>query len=161
MRPYLLACCLALGSSAEAADLYRWVDDQGRTQLSDVVPEKYRTVATKIDFKHFELTDAQRAEADARAARARQRTVEAAASQPKTRNQVDPPPVSSLGVAPKPKTQATGDKLDCESQWRLYRESLACFAPYYRANHSLRSEAFENCTELRDPSDKCSISSAP
>ena len=51
-----------------AADVFRWVDENGRTQISDMVPEKYRKSAVKIDSYRYELSAEQRAEVDARAA---------------------------------------------------------------------------------------------
>lgn len=41
----VLGSVAALGS-VQAADIYRWVDEQGRTHLSDVVPDRYRDSAT-------------------------------------------------------------------------------------------------------------------
>src|SRR5262245_969082 len=47
---------------AHSADIYRWVDEQGRTHISDTVPERYRGVATRLDAKPIEPTAQQRAE---------------------------------------------------------------------------------------------------
>ena len=40
----LLAC-----SSLQAADVYVWTDESGRRQISDVVPDKVRAKARKVD----------------------------------------------------------------------------------------------------------------
>lgn len=54
--------------------------------------------------------------------------------------------------APAPKE---GD--DCATLRRLYRESLACFAPYVLANGATRAEAFQTCTVRPDPAPVCGI----
>ena len=35
--------------AAGAAEIYRWVDDKGVTNVSDVVPEKYKKVAQRVE----------------------------------------------------------------------------------------------------------------
>ena len=39
----------ALALPAYAADIYRWTDDTGRVNYGNVVPERYKTYARKID----------------------------------------------------------------------------------------------------------------
>mgnify|MGYP001767041620 CR=1 FL=1 len=68
----VLAASLAFG--AGATDIYRWVDENGRTHLSDVVPERYRDTATRVDSRSHELTPEQRREARERAAGEAERT---------------------------------------------------------------------------------------
>ena len=67
----VMAACLAFGASA--TDIYRWVDENGRTHLSDVVPERYRDAATRIDSRSHELTPEQQREARERSAREAER----------------------------------------------------------------------------------------
>lgn len=38
----------SLSCPALAADIYRWVDEQGRTQYSDSVPDRYKNSASKV-----------------------------------------------------------------------------------------------------------------
>jgi hypothetical protein len=42
-----LALLLAGVDAARAVDMSRWVDEQGRTQVSDVVPDRYRASARR------------------------------------------------------------------------------------------------------------------
>jgi len=42
-------------------------------------------------------------------------------------------------------------KLSCEEQWRLYRESEACFARYRTSKKALRPEAHSRCKEMLQP----------
>lgn len=48
VRIAVIALALA-SSSLQAADVYVWVDESGRRQISDVVPEKYRARARKVE----------------------------------------------------------------------------------------------------------------
>lgn len=50
-------------SIANATDIYRWVDDQGRIHIADSIPEHYRSNATRIDSKQFELSESERSAA--------------------------------------------------------------------------------------------------
>jgi hypothetical protein len=43
----LLLCALAL--PALATDIYRWTDETGRVNYGNVVPDRFKRVATKID----------------------------------------------------------------------------------------------------------------
>ena len=42
-------------------------------------------------------------------------------------------------------------KLSCEEQWKLYRESEACFARYRTNKKALRPEAHARCREMLQP----------
>jgi hypothetical protein len=45
----MVACGVLVSVASWAGDLYRWVDDQGKAQLSQTVPEKYRQSAVRVD----------------------------------------------------------------------------------------------------------------
>src|SRR5436190_857249 len=66
----LAALALAWCSCAGAADIYKWVDKDGRTQLSDKVPEEYKDKAVKVDRAPEPTAEEKRA-AEGRAARDR------------------------------------------------------------------------------------------
>jgi hypothetical protein len=149
LKPYVLltlAICLH-ASPVAAGDIYRWVDDAGRTQLSDVVPEKYRAKAQRIDSKQFELSPAQRAEAAARAARERAALAAAGASAVRAAQ-----PPASAPSAPRPMESAGSE---CERLWQAYRAAQECFAPYQRRNAGVAVEAFQKCPIVDNPSQKC------
>jgi hypothetical protein len=59
------------------------------------------------------------------------------------------PAVPSVSV-PKPMSAAE-KKARCEKEWKKYRESEACFAPYRLANGGIKAEAFKHCTEIKQP----------
>ncbi len=48
VRIPIIALALAC-SSLQAADIYVWVDESGRRQISDAVPDKYRARARKVE----------------------------------------------------------------------------------------------------------------
>ncbi len=69
---------------------------------------------------------------------------------------------ADTGDAPaQPERPASGQpgveerKADCRARYQQYRDSVACFAPYWRGTH-LDSEAYNHCTEVKQPTD-CSI----
>jgi len=143
-------------SIAQAADIYQWVDESGRTHLSDVVPEKYKHSAKRVDSRLFEVSPQQRAEAEARAARERDQAAKGATEAPAG---VRGERAAALGGAAAASAAASagapGNASDCASLRRQYAESQACFAPFLNVNGSYKPGAFEKCTQLPDPSPKC------
>jgi hypothetical protein len=59
-------------------------------------------------------------------------------------------PVVPSVSTPKP-LSAAEKKARCEKEWKKYRESQACFAPYRLANGGLKAEAYKHCTEIKQP----------
>jgi hypothetical protein len=145
-------------SPLHAADIYRWVDENGQTHLSDTVPDKYRNSATRVDPGPTELTPEQQRETQDRAAREKART-EAEAQ----RRAPGVAPDAGGGTAPaapapaiKPAPPATTSDSNCPELLRRYRESQECFAPYRMANGAIRPEGFVLCGPgLPDPSGEC------
>lgn len=58
-RGWGLASLATLGP-LQAADIYRWVDEQGRTHLSDVVSDRWRDSAIRIDPRRVDAAAAAR-----------------------------------------------------------------------------------------------------
>jgi hypothetical protein len=140
---------LAFLGSLHAADLYRWVDESGRTHISDTVPEQYRKSATRTDARKFEVSDEQRREAEARAERDRAKV---RSNEEDRARAASPESGRPAPAAAGPKPAATSD---CAELHRRYRESLDCFAPYVMANGATKSEAYTKCTVVKDPSSQC------
>ena len=154
-RTIVLAGVLWL-SAAQATDIYQWVDESGRTHLSDVVPEKYKHSAKRVDSTRFEVSPRQRAEAEARAAREREQATKAAASAP------GGPRGERGAAADRPRrapaaASAPGNSADCASLRRQYAQSQECFAPFQNTNGSMKPGAYEKCAEVPDPSPKCGL----
>lgn len=136
-----------------AADIYRWVDENGRVSISDHVPARYRDVATKIDTSAADISDSQRRQALESADRERQRareSIETANTAP-----AQAKPVKAGELKPSPNVNES----ECDALIRAYRESGECFAPFkqYAADGSftMREEAYRYCTSIPAPFDKC------
>lgn len=138
-------------STAIAADIYRWVDEQGQTHVSDTVPPQYRQRATRVDTSASKVSDEQRAEAAARAAK------EKAAVTDNVRPDVpNPPQAVELSTYPKPGASGIDDKRARCAEWRrAYDRSQACFNQYRTITGAIRSEGYQVCTEVPDPSSEC------
>lgn len=145
MRKAILLAFALLSPPAGAADIYRWVDDNGKVHISDTVPEKYRKSAKRMDTGGSEVSPENRAAAEARAAADRERA-KASAAAAERRATRHPDPIA----VPKPPAET-----DCESAHRLYKESIDCFAPFITTRGSVKEEAFTFCTSLPDPSSRC------
>lgn len=135
-----------------AGDIYRWVDEQGHTHLSDAVPERYKAKATKIDSRRFEVSERDAQEAAARAAKERQRQAALEAE----RAQAAQRPASESGIfsAPPGKAADKAPATQCDRLWQEYFKSQECFAPYFTRN-GIKAEAFEHCKEVVSPDQQC------
>lgn len=154
----------ALSLPLYAADMYRWVDENGRTQLSDTVPEKYRKSAVKIDSRRYELSAEQRSEVDTRTAAAEKTRLEEAQRKKALADAAAaaasaPASAGSAGktAARKPAEAAT----DCATLQRLYRESEDCFALFKVVGGATKAEAFQKCTVAESPVTKCGAPQSP
>ncbi len=148
-----LAALLAFAAApALAGDIYKWVDETGRTQLSDSVPEKYKKSATRVDGSRYELTAQERAESSARLEK--ERAADAAKRKASAQTAAPSAAASASIVSSKQKSEAD-TKTDCETLRRLYRESQDCFAPYVTTGGATKAEGFQRCTPVLDPTAKC------
>jgi hypothetical protein len=137
------AFCLLAGTAAADATVYRWVDDSGRVNYSETVPERYRSVARPVAVPAAApAVEATRDDAGAAAA-----GKPASAAQPVARR---PPPALPKPPAKRP-TRVPDDRTDCDTWQRLYFESLDCFGPYRTVRGGIKPEAFERCNEVPEP----------
>ena len=139
-----------------AASICRWVDANGRTQMSDVVPDRYKESATCSDSRESELSPDQQREAARRAT-----------EQPsRLRHEIAQPPTPaasgasgttgehSLPMAKWP-TEVITETTDCQTRWRIYDESVACFGPYRTTQGATKPEGFDKCNDVPSPEIKC------
>jgi hypothetical protein len=160
-KRWMLLGCAMISVAAVAADMYRWVDENGRVSISDTVPAAYRDVATKIDTSASDISDSQRQKALERADQERQR-VQAGMDAAKTAK-----PQSAPIKAAEIKPPRSNSETDCEALIRAYRESQECFEPFklratdgtLREDGAVREEAFQYCTSLPSPFNQCALPS--
>ena len=172
LRNLILTGCLCMAlHPLQAADIYRWVDDQGQTQVSDVVPERYRDRASRINSRKFELTSEQKFEARDRAVyraqRARDENVlrrqaneEALAGEQK-RGDRAAQDLAHARAKTNPVTPAGNTNKQCDALWRHYNDGVACFGRFAAGNVGggsvrIRPEAYQFCTDAPLPPSSCS-----
>ena len=135
------ALCLLASAGAADTTVYRWVDDNGRVNYSETVPERYRSVAKPITVP----AAAPPAEVPRNTSSAATAGKPASAAQPAARR---PPPPKPAGKRP---ARMPDDSTDCETWQRLYFESIDCFGPYRTVRGGIKPEAFERCNEVPEP----------
>jgi hypothetical protein len=156
----LFAACL--WSAVGAGEIYRWVDERGVTNVSDVVPEKYKKVAQKVDTGPLEPDEATRREAVARAAAiasaAASGTGPAAAANARQGGSVATPLSASRSASSAASASASGDGDDCATLQRRYKESQDCYGPQPRTiTGAINGARSPQCTAVVDPSPKCGL----
>lgn len=147
---------LPLSTGAGATSICRWVNESGRTQIAEVVPEKYREVAVCTDSHKYELSPEQRRAAEKRAADDKARARQAAARPPEDRasNAPRPTPAASQPGAKRP-TEVVTDDTSCTTWWRIYDESVECFGPYRTTRGATKPAGFDKCNVVSSPEPKC------
>jgi hypothetical protein len=133
-------------SAAHAADIYRWVDEKGQTHVSDTVPPQYKQRATKVDTSVSKVSEQQRAEAAARAAKEKA----AVAGNNQQPDAAKSPATGELAADPKPGASGINDQRARCVEWRRsYEQSQDCFNQYRTVTGAIRSEGYQACTEVR------------
>lgn len=153
----LIAVALALLSPvARSTSICRWVDENGRTQISDVVPDKYKKSSTCSDSPKYELTPEQEREVERRAAEEQIRKRHEMADPP-TKAASGPPARTGAVYLPSAKrpTEVITDDTDCQTRWRLYDESVECFGPYRTTRGATKPEGFDKCNDIPSPEIMC------
>ena len=147
---------LLLSTCAGATSICRWVDERGRTQLAEVVPEKYKKVAICTDSRRYELSAEQRQAAERRVAEDKARARQAAAQPPANGASSAPRPASAAShPGAKRPTEVVTDATDCPTWWRIYDESVECFGPYRTTRGATKREGFDQCNVVASPEPKC------
>lgn len=155
LSPVAIALLL-LSTSAEATPICRWVDESGRTQIAEVVPERYRKVAVCTDSQRYELPPEQRRAAEQRVAEDKDRARKAAAQAPSDRASSAPrPPRAAAQAGAKRPTEVVTAETDCKTWWRIYDESVLCFGPYRTTRGATKPEGFDKCNVVASPEPKC------
>ena len=147
----LALALLCVTSACPAGVIYEWVDDGGRVHLSDVVPEKYQSLAKRVDSRQFEIPAAEQDEARRQAAKLKAQ----AASVPLPLRPADPAIRSGAASAPKSGAAASAAS-DCATWRRRFAISRDCFAGFQLPDGSLRPGAFQTCgNDVPNPEPVC------
>ena len=144
---------IALAAPGCAIEIFQWVDEAGKISMSDVVPEKYRATAKRVNSRKYELSDVERSDADARAAKEKSRADRIQVEMTEPPESPEPP---EKAVAPKP--VKTAKPVTCEQKWDAYHHSQECFAPFFirtGQGSSLRPEAYQACQVVESPAMVC------
>ncbi|HEY4372941.1 MAG TPA: DUF4124 domain-containing protein [Burkholderiales bacterium] len=126
-----LGVALALAGLAAHAEVYRWVDANGKTQFSDKPPPDQKNVK-QLDLKNAAVSPAAKAAAEQRAAADKARAQAPAA-----------PPTA--------KSDAKGKARDPDEGKSELQKSQECFARYRGPNGRPSPEAGQHCQEVKIP----------
>lgn len=148
MRAILVLVIFLVSTAAYGDKLYKWVDENGLVHYGDEVPQAQERNATEVDTRRTTVTDAQ--QRDAEAAYSRDKAWLDKSRKPAARN-APVAPASGVSQTTQDSHSPTDKKGRCEEEWRKYRESLDCFGPYRTVFGGIRAEAFEHCTEMKQP----------
>ena len=152
-----LAVLTLLGAAAvvNAADIYRWVDEHGRTHMADTVPERYKHSAKRLDGRKYELSEADKAAAHAARERMRAEQADEKARRSEAEAQKGAQaPAAMSGAKPGRPVEAAGT--ECDRLWRAYYASQACFGPWRTTD-----ESHARCKETVSPAQQCGPSRFP
>lgn len=144
-----------------AGDIYRWVDEQGRTHMADAVPERYKASATKINSSRFEVSQSDHQAALARIAKERERLaaeqarVEAEAERARAEAAQRSAPAPDSATPGAASQSGKPSPAECTGLWQEYFESQECFAPYRLSGGGIKAEAFDHCTQVVSPAQQC------
>jgi hypothetical protein len=132
------------GVASDAGAIYEWVDDSGRMHASDTVPEKFRSVAKRIDPNRTRLSAGEQEEAQR----------QAAALKAKAATAVPVSQTASAGVQPGPARMAnlfqpSADTAECAAWRRQVTASPGCF--FASSNRKGSMGAMHSCSNEPDP----------
>lgn len=156
LRPAVLGAFWLLASLAVASTVYRWVDDQGRVHYSDVVPERYRSMAKPVNATAAEPTPEQQREAIERAQSEKSKALAPSPSISRSSPPESAKPASTASAPSRKRpVQVPNAQTDCVTWQRLYMESIECFGPYRTVRGGIKPEAFEVCNVVPEPPSRC------
>lgn len=132
MKPLLPALLLLLAVTPVQAEIFKWVDEKGRTHFGETLPEKYRKSGSTLTPQPVNTVKGNELRGQGGSDDYRS-TAPAEALPPEV------PPEQS-------------EKELCEARHLKFQQSQECFARYRNANGSLKPEASQNCENVEQPS---------
>ena len=140
-----LAIALALAGVAHA-ELFKWVDENGKTHYGDRVPDRYQKQQKALKVEKSP------SQADRDAALQRNRKEKTAADALKAQRDAK---AEAAGKPSKPAAAAPPNETACQKEWRVFLEAKTCFQPFRTATGGIRAEAYEHCKEVAEPKSIC------
>ena len=126
----ILPALLLLLALPAHAEIYKWVDDRGRTHFGEAPPEKYRKSAAPVATPPVNTIEGK--------VLGKGRDREAGESG--SASAATPPPEPRLSEAEQ-----------CARAHERFSASQACFARYRNANGSLKADAADKCEAIAQP----------
>ena len=119
----LLPILMLVAALPAQAEIFKWIDESGRTHFGEVVPDKYQKSATSLAPQPTN-------------------TIEGA--------NLRGPGIKPTATAPAtPPEPSAADK--CLAEQERYRKSQDCLAAHRNANGSFRPEVLQNCEDVPKP----------
>lgn len=153
--PVVITAQCLLVPLANATSICRWINEKGQTEMSDVVPDRYRSI---VNCTHTEPAGADELSSKQRAAPERDKRRSSALTpreKPASGSTAAPSQTAASRPVLKRPAEIVTDKTDCTTWQRIYDESGACFAPFRTAKGGIKAEAFAQCNEVPNPEQKC------
>ncbi len=136
-----IAVFFAASASAEIA---QWVDDNGRVNYGDRVPERYKNRSKLVNGSNGDPTEAQIEEARSRSQKNKEYLRRQAVVLPPAEKQ------HANTIQASPSSQEK--ELSCEEQWKRYDEAWACLNPYRIGGGIIKGgEGLDKCPLVKQP----------
>jgi hypothetical protein len=140
-----------LGNSAanEAGAIYEWVDDAGLKHASDTVPDRYKSVAKRLEPSRFRIPAAEQAEAERQAAAIKASAASAASRSTAVAAQPSPARAASPGGS-----SSAPSASECAAMRKRFTESQECFVGFSNPDGT---SGFHSCVNepVPDPEPVC------
>ena len=136
--------CASIAMHEATAEVYKWVDQAGKTHFGDTVPQQDQPAAKPVNLHGAASVSAERrrdAQQRSAAAQGRLRAAENQAGAKAVAPIAEPDP-----TPPKPRPRTSEEKL------ADFRASQECFDPFHNYRGTgIKPEAFSQCSEIKDP----------
>jgi hypothetical protein len=137
--------------SGEVGSIYEWVDDAGVKHASDTVPDRYKSVARRVDPSRFRVPAAEQAEAERQAAviKANAASVAPLARPTEVTAQAGPSRATGPGAS-----SSAPSASECAAMRKRFAESQTCFVGFSNPDGT---NGFHSCANevIPDPEPVC------
>lgn len=146
LRSAVSIACLLFPALSFGSDIYKWTDENGQVHYGSTKQQAQNNDAQRIKLRGAAITESDYQNAVSRSAR------ENALAEKKVKpNEALTTPPSNTPNSASDSPSTTDKKNRCEEEWRKYRESLSCVAPYKVVGGGTKEEAAQHCTIMSQP----------